>query len=125
MSMPHRSIRLAGFGMILALAVMAEAVHAVAVTPAAMADARGFVAAKIAGEAAAPESASLEVLDNHDPVQLNARGGKPLRLDGKPYTAGLYCHAHSRIVVHMPAAANSSRPSWAWTARATRAGGAA
>jgi alpha-galactosidase len=44
----------------------------------------------------------LYVLTNHDPVQLNARGGKPLNLAGKTFRRGLYCHANSRIIVRLP-----------------------
>jgi alpha-galactosidase len=40
-------------------------------------------------------------------VQVNNRGGRPLRIGAKPYTAGLYCHASSRVVVRLPAAGKS------------------
>ena len=44
----------------------------------------------------------LYVLANNDPVQLNARGGKPMRIVDKSYTRGLYCHATSKITVRLP-----------------------
>jgi len=46
----------------------------------------------------------LYVLANNDPVQLNARGGKPMRLADKAYTRGLYCHATSKVIVRLPSA---------------------
>jgi len=53
---------------------------------------------------AALPTAYLEVLANHDPVIRNARGPRPLTLGQIPYTRGLYCHANSRVVVHLPGA---------------------
>lgn len=44
----------------------------------------------------------IEVLANHDPVQLNSRNGQPLSLAGVAYRRGLYCHAHSQLVVRLP-----------------------
>ena len=55
------------------------------------------------GKAPVELPAGLLVLANHDPVQHNARGGKPLNLAGKSYTHGLYCHAVSEILVRLPA----------------------
>lgn len=46
--------------------------------------------------------AGLFVIANHDPVQKNSRGGKPMKLGTTEYTRGLYCHATSRIVVRLP-----------------------
>lgn len=48
------------------------------------------------------QQAFLNVLANHDPVQLNSRNGRPMRLGDKPYSHGLYCHAVSKIVVRLP-----------------------
>lgn len=48
-----------------------------------------------------PQS-GLFVIANHDPVQVNSRGGKPMKLGTTEYTRGLYCHATSRIVVRLP-----------------------
>ncbi len=78
-------------------------VNGVSVTPAEMDEAARWVAAKFKGETRAePPQAGLIVLANHDPVQLNARAGKPLRLAGKEYQRGLYCHAVSKVVVRLP-----------------------
>jgi len=44
----------------------------------------------------------LLVVDNHDPVQHNARNGKPMVIAGQTFTRGLYCHAASKIVVGLP-----------------------
>ncbi len=44
----------------------------------------------------------LFVIANHDPVQINARNGKPLKLGVQEYRRGLYCHAASRLVVRLP-----------------------
>src|SRR5436189_79720 len=47
---------------------------------------------------------SLGVVENHDPVQRNARAGKPLKLGDKQYTSGLFCHANSKVVLrNLPA----------------------
>ncbi len=50
----------------------------------------------------APPASGLYVLANNDPVQLNARGGKPMRIADKTYTRGLYCHAVSKVIVRLP-----------------------
>ena len=44
----------------------------------------------------------LVVLANNDPVQLNARSGRPLKIADKQYSRGLYCHAVSKVVVRLP-----------------------
>lgn len=79
------------------------AAGATGVTPAEMDEAGRWVAAKFKGVvlAEAP-AAGLEVLANNDPVQPNARGGRPLRIVDKEYRRGLYCHATSRVVVRLP-----------------------
>lgn len=68
-----------------------------------MAEARTWVAAKFDGmQSPATVEPALVVLANHDPVQKNARAGKPMQIAGKEYTRGLYCHAFSKIVVRLP-----------------------
>jgi len=52
----------------------------------------------------APAPVGLLVRANHDPVIRNHRGGRPLTIARKPYRRGLYCHAVSRVVVHLPSA---------------------
>jgi alpha-galactosidase len=72
-------------------------------TPDEMAEARRWVAAKFLGQAeTGPADAHIAVLANHDPVQKNARGGRPMKIAGREYTRGLYCHANSKLVVHLP-----------------------
>ncbi|MCL6520005.1 MAG: alpha-galactosidase [Armatimonadetes bacterium] len=52
-------------------------------------------------EKASPKSGLL-VLANHDPVQRNARAGRPLNIAGTQYSRGLYYHATSKVVVRLP-----------------------
>jgi len=67
------------------------------------AQARRWVAAKFEGVAVAPRpEPGLIVLANNDPVQLNARGGRPLKIAETQYTRGLYCHAVSKVIVRLP-----------------------
>ncbi len=49
----------------------------------------------------------IEVRANNDPVQANARNGRPMRLGGKDYLDGLFCHAVSDLVVHLDAPAEA------------------
>lgn len=68
-----------------------------------LAEAHAWATAKFAG--ATPERRAdphIEVIENNDRVQLNARGGKPMRIVNQEYARGLYCHAKSRLVVHLP-----------------------
>src|SRR4051794_21357809 len=91
------------------LLVLPSLARAVAPTPAEMELKRRWVAAKLGG-AAPPASTqpALAVIENHDAVQKNARGGKPLRLGDRTFTRGLYCHASSRVVVrNIPASAKT------------------
>ena len=53
--------------------------------------------------AQSPPPAGLLVLANNDPVQKNARAGKPHEASPTRRTpAGLYCHAVSKVVVRLP-----------------------
>src|SRR4051794_15823347 len=73
--------------------------------PLEMAEGRRWAAAKFEGRAEKIEDEpGLLVLENHGPVQPNARGGEPLRIGDKQYARGLYCHASSKIVVRLPKA---------------------
>jgi alpha-galactosidase len=77
--------------------------QAVAPTPAEIAEARRWCAAKFEGvQQVASTEAALVVLANHGVVQKNARAGRPMRLGAKEYTRGLYCHAPSKIIVRLP-----------------------
>ena len=72
-------------------------------TPEELSEARRWVAAKFGGvQDEAPREPGLIVVANNDPVQKNARGGKPMRIADVEYTRGLYCHAHSHVVVRLP-----------------------
>lgn len=66
-------------------------------------DAQRWGQAKFQGsKSARPAGPSLAVLANNDPVQKNARAGKPMRIADQSFTRGLYCHASSKIVVRLP-----------------------
>jgi hypothetical protein len=70
-----------------------------AVTPNAeeFVEARRWAAAKFDGiQTTAKPKGGLLVLANHDPVQLNNRNGRPMRLGDKEFAHGLYCHAVSK-----------------------------
>ncbi len=74
-------------------------------TAAEMSEARRFAAAKFEGlQDVKWSEGHLHVLANNDPVQPNARSGKPLLIGDKPYTRGLFCHAVSKVVVRLPGA---------------------
>lgn len=65
---------------------------------------RQWTSAKFEGKPIAFEQPSgLVVLANHDPVQLNARNGRPLKIGSQQFTRGLYCHAVSSVHVRLPA----------------------
>lgn len=64
---------------------------------------RDWVIARFEGRQPPPRTDSaLAVLANHGPVQRNARGAKPLRIAGREFVRGLYCHAPSKLVVRLP-----------------------
>ncbi len=68
-----------------------------------MAEAARWTAAKFRGVAeTARPSPGLYVLANNDPVQKNARNGRPMRIVQTDYSRGLYCHAVSKVVVRLP-----------------------
>jgi hypothetical protein len=72
-------------------------VRAVTVTPDELAEARRWTAARFEG--AVPDKSAkpaLVVHANHDSVQKNARGGKPMRL-GERQFRGLFCSAFSKL----------------------------
>jgi len=85
------------------MAVVAQFSCEAVPTPGEMVEAARWVAAKFEGVDAPPgPSARIDVLANNDPVQVNARAGRPLRIVDRTYTRGLYCHAVSKLVVHLP-----------------------
>ncbi len=75
----------------------------VTVSPDELATCRQWVSAKLEGVILPAPDPGLEVVENYDAIQKNARFGKPLHLGGKAYTRGLFCHATSRIIVRLPA----------------------
>ena len=92
-----------GLGCVVIGLSVAMSAPAVSVMPEELAEARQWSAAKFAGQPLQqPTEPALIVLANHDPVQKNARGGRPMRIVDKEYTRGLYCHAFSKIVVRLP-----------------------
>lgn len=75
----------------------------VTVTESEMAEARQWASARFEGRVMGPAVVpGLVVLANHDPVQRNARNGRPMNLAGTHYSRGLYCHAVSKVVVRLP-----------------------
>ena len=93
-------------GLVLLAAVSQLMVSAMPL-PDELAEAQHWAAAKFSGVAETDVfSAGLNVLENNDPVQMNARGGRPLKIAETSYSRGLYCHANSRIVVYLPGQAN-------------------
>lgn len=93
---------------LLAIAILAVPVFGVSPVKDELARARRWSEAKFAGEIAnVRPDPCLMVLANHDPVTLNAREGRPLKLGETEYTRGLYCHAVSKIIVYLPGPAES------------------
>ncbi|MHB1001611.1 MAG: NPCBM/NEW2 domain-containing protein [Armatimonadota bacterium] len=68
-----------------------------------MGQVRQWSAAKFEGVQIAPKyDRYLDVKANHERVWQNSRLGKPMKIVDKQYNRGLYCHAVSEIVVHLP-----------------------
>ena len=44
----------------------------------------------------------LDVYANNDPVIPRARGNSPLKIGDRVFSRGLYCHAVSKVVLHLP-----------------------
>jgi alpha-galactosidase len=93
---------------LLCLCLILPPAGAVTVTPEEVADARRWIAARFEGaKPAEPAGPALVVRANHDPIQKNSRGPKPLRLVDKQFTRGLFCHAPSEILVRLPSPGES------------------
>ena len=78
------------------------------VSPAEMEAAKNWVNAKF--EAQKPDltrQAGIMVKANNDPVQKRGRNGQSMKMLGKTYTRGLYCHAVSHLDVTLPAKAKT------------------
>jgi alpha-galactosidase len=85
------------------MAAVAQMACGAAPTPAELEEAGRWVSAKFKGVSEeAPSTAGIEVIANNDPVQINGRGGNPMRIVDKEYRRGLYCHAVSKLIVHLP-----------------------
>src|SRR5687768_5740312 len=86
---------------LLALFVLiTSAAQAARPMPAEMDAAAQWASAKFEGKTVAlPPQLGLVVERNHDPVQKNARGGKPMCLGEQTFSRGLFCHAPSRVLV--------------------------
>ena len=88
---------------VLCMAALPQGANAVPPTADELADARHWVAAKFGGGLDADGvEAGITVIANHDAVQKNGRSDKPLHLGEHAYTHGLFCHAPSHLVVHLP-----------------------
>lgn len=88
--------------------LMSPMLRAVTPTEAELAEASRWTAARFKGVVEPVQTrAGLQVFANNDPVQLNARAGRPMRIAGTSYTRGLYCHATSKVVVRLPGPGDS------------------
>jgi len=99
---PDRWLRMIALG-VAGLMARSGIAHAVSPSSDEMLEARRFVAAALEGTN--PKMAvrpGLEVVANYDAIQKKSRFGKPLRLAGRDYSRGIFCHAPSKIVVRLP-----------------------
>ncbi len=84
-------------------AIAAQDAFAVTVSPDEKLEAHRFVTAAFEGVAPTmADQPGLTILANFDSVQKNNRFGKPLKMAGKTFARGLFCHAPSKIVVRLP-----------------------
>ncbi|MBM4090907.1 MAG: hypothetical protein FJ276_16015, partial [Planctomycetes bacterium] len=102
--MKTRTCHFAFLALLVTLWLVPSDAPAAAPTGFAMKEAARWTAAKFGGVAESPPEMppGLIVLANNDPVQRNARGGRPMRIAGAGFTRGLYCHAFSKIVARLP-----------------------
>ena len=64
-----------------------------------------WVDAKFDGDKTAPQlSWGLAVLNNFDELCPNTRMGRPLTIGKTEYSSGVFCHAASKLAVHLPTA---------------------
>ncbi|HQN01738.1 MAG TPA: NPCBM/NEW2 domain-containing protein, partial [Candidatus Hydrogenedentes bacterium] len=92
---------------LLLITLIARTAPCAAPLPAELEEAQHWAAAKFAGSAEESlAQAGIQVLVNNDPVQMNARNGRPLKIADREYTRGLYCHAVSRVMVYLPGPGN-------------------
>jgi len=102
--LPRQTVRAFRYGLLWCALLIASAQAAgPAMTPGEQAQAAEWAAAKFEGVVAKETTpVGLVVLANNDPVQLNARAGRPMKIGHQQYTRGLYCHAVSKVVVRLP-----------------------
>lgn len=99
----HIKMILAALGVVCAISMMAQPAMAVAPSNDELATARQWAAVNFERVEKVPvPSPGLEVVMNHNPVHKNGRFGRPLKVGDVEYTRGLFCHAQSRIIVHLP-----------------------
>ena len=88
---------------VLVLIMASQLTYAVSVVPDEMLTARQWIAAKFEGTTTFnPPDPGLEVVSNLDPIQKNARFGRPLKIGCTTYSHGLFCHAASKVAVRLP-----------------------
>ncbi|MCX7428651.1 MAG: alpha-galactosidase [Planctomycetia bacterium] len=98
------------FAAVLCGMTVSRSVQAVQPTADEMDAARRWVGAKFDNtpdDRQPPVQPGLVVVVNYDPVQKNARAGKPMNVAGKQFTRGLYCHATSKLIVRLPSPGKS------------------
>lgn len=94
--------------LVMGVVAFAATSRAVSPTPDELGENGRWVAAKFEGiQQAQPVQPGLWVLANHDPVQKNARAGRPMKIANTEFNRGLYCHAVSKIIVRLPEAGES------------------
>ena len=100
--LPHFRLSAVAF-LLMSAAIASHDTFAVTVSPDEMLEAHRFVTAAFEGVAPAmADQPGLTILANFDSVQKNNRFGKPLKMAGKTFARGLFCHAPSKIVVRLP-----------------------
>ena len=79
-----------------------QPVFAAKPTESELAEARRFTAAKLEGQPLTAQNKSvprIDVIANYDPVQIDSRAGKPLKIGNHLYRKGLFVHADSRLEI--------------------------
>ncbi len=99
---PHVRLPAAAF-LLMSAAIASHDTFAATVSPDEMLESHRFVTAAFEGVAPTmADQPGLTILANFDSVQKNNRFGKPLKMAGKTFARGLFCHAPSKIAVRLP-----------------------
>ncbi|HPO12579.1 MAG TPA: alpha-galactosidase [Candidatus Hydrogenedentes bacterium] len=99
----HMKVIWVALGVVCATLMTFQSAMAVAPSVDELATARQWAAVNFERAEKAPVPVpGLEVVMNHNPVHKNGRFGKPLKVGEVEYAHGLFCHAQSRIIVHLP-----------------------